>query len=294
VRGDADLEPSASPSSAVDSVLARILGWAEVEDAVRVVVLTSTRARVEGPPDPLADYDVVVSLADMGRFDAAAAYGSPAARWGDEQDVHGTRTFFRGVVYDDGVKIDWTLWPSDVPELVAARGLTDALDVGYRVLLDKDGTTARWAQPTYRAHIPRTPTKAEYVALVEEFWWSATYVAKARARGEQFFLRFVLDVDLTHSVLRRMLEWLIETHRGWQWVPGAYGRGIERQLPPDLADALTSADGSFEGTVALFRRAAREVGDALGYTYPQYADAAVSAYIERLSPETPASKSDVG
>ena len=37
----------------------------------------------------------------------------------------------------------------------------------------------------------------EYVALVEEFWWSATYIAKARARGEQFFLRFVLDVDIT-------------------------------------------------------------------------------------------------
>jgi aminoglycoside 6-adenylyltransferase len=271
----------------VDPVLARILAWAEAEEAVRVVVLTSTRARAEGPPDPLSDYDVVVSLTDLERFDEVAAYGTPAARWGDEQDVHGTRTSFRGVVYDDGAKIDWTLWPSDVPELVAARGLTEALDVGFRVLLDKDGTTARWARPTHRAHIPCRPTEAEYVALVEEFWWSATYVAKARARGERFFLRFVLDVDLTHSVLRRMLEWLIETDRGWQWTPGAYGRAIERQLPPDLADALTNAYGSFERTVALFRRAAHAVGEALGYAYPEYADAAVSAYIERLSAEPP-------
>ena len=290
---DADVEPSA-PSSAVDPVLAHILGWAEAEDAVRVVVLTSTRARAEGPPDPLSDYDVVVSLTDLERFDAAASYGTPAARWGDEQDVHGSKTLFRGVVYDDGVKIDWTLWPSEVPELVAARGLTDALDVGYRVLLDKDGTTARWAQPTRRAHIPRRPTEAEYVALVEEFWWSATYVAKARARGEQLFLRFVLDVDLTHSVLRRMLEWLIETDRGWQWTPGAYGRGIERELPPDLSDALANAYGSFERTVALFRRAAHAVGEALGYAYPEYADKTVSAYIERLSADTPASGSDGG
>lgn len=252
---------------------------------MRAVVLTSTRARAEGPPDPLSDYDVVVSLADMDRFDAAAAYGTPAARWGDEHEVHGTRAFFRGVVYEDGVKIDWTLWPPEVPELVAARGLTDALDVGYRVLLDKDGATAHWAQPTHQAHIPRRPTEAEYVALVEEFWWTATYVAKARARGEQFFLRFVLDVDLTHSVLRRMLEWLIETDRGWQWTPGAHGRGIERRLPPDLADALTGAYGSFELTVALFRRAAHAVGEALGYAYPEHADASVSAYIERLSAE---------
>jgi aminoglycoside 6-adenylyltransferase len=107
----------------------------------------------QGPPDELSDYDVIVALEDIDRFDAAAAYGTPAARWGDEHDVHGTTTFFRGVVYYDGVKVDSTLWPANVPELVAEHGLTDDLDVGNRVLLDKDGTTTRWAQPTYHGHI---------------------------------------------------------------------------------------------------------------------------------------------
>lgn len=266
----------------MDPVVARVLAWAEAEDAVRIVVVTSTRARAEGPPDALSDYDLVVSLHDVGQFDAAAAYGVPAARWGDADEVHGTTTFFRGVVYDDGVKIDWTLWPADVPELVARHGLTDALDVGYHVLLDKDGTTARWSQPSFRAHIPREPTEEEYVALVEEFWWSATYAAKARARGEHFFLRFILDVDLTHGVLRRMLEWVVETGRDWQWKPGAYGRGIERELTADRADELAAAYGSFERTVALFRNAARDVADTLGYSYPQYADNAVTAYVKHL------------
>ena len=282
VTADAKAGLSAASSDPVDAVLARILTWAEAEDAVRVVVVTSTRARAEGPPDELSDYDVIVALEDIDRFDAAEAYGTPAARWGDEDDVHGTTTFFRGVVYDDGVKVDWTLWPANVPNLVAEHGLTDDLDVGFRVLLDKDRTTVRWAQPTYRAHIPRRPTEAEYLALVEEFWWSATYVAKARARDERFFLRFVLDVDITHGVLRQMLEWLIETGRGWEWKPGAYGRGIERELPPDLAEQLGAAHGSLERTVALFRRASRDVGEQLGYAYPQYADAAVSAYIDKL------------
>jgi aminoglycoside 6-adenylyltransferase len=267
----------------IDAVLDRILAWAEAEPAVRAVVVTSTRARPEGPPDELSDYDVILALEDIGRFDAAAAYGTPAARWGDEHDVYGTKTLFLGVVYDDGVKIDWTLWPATVSALVAERGLNDALDVGYRVLLDKDGATAGWAQPTYRAHIPRRPTEDEYVALVEEFWWSATYVAKARARDEQFFLRFVLDVDMTHGVLRRMLEWLIETRRDRSWKPGAYGRGIERTLPPDVARELAAAHGSFEQTVEFFRRVAREVGDALGYAYPQYTDDVVSTYIDKLN-----------
>ncbi|HET8895015.1 MAG TPA: aminoglycoside 6-adenylyltransferase [Gaiellaceae bacterium] len=266
----------------MDAIVARILAWAEAEDAVRVVVLTSTRAQAEGPPDLLSDYDIIVALDDFSRFDAADAYGKPAARWGDEHDVHGEKTLFRGVVYEDGVKVDWTLWPANVPELIARHGLSDDLDVGYRVLLDKDGATERWAQPTYRAHIPARPTEDEYVALVEEFWWGATYVAKARARRERFFSRYVLDVDLTHGALRRMLEWSIETARDWSWKPGAYGRGIEWELPSDLAAELRAAEGSLERTIALFRGVAKEVGDALGFTYPQYADDAVSAYIDKL------------
>jgi aminoglycoside 6-adenylyltransferase len=265
-----------------DAVIDRILAWAEREEAVRVVAITSTRARAEGPPDELSDYDIVLALDDIDRFDPAAAYGAPAARWGDEFDVHGAKSFFRGVVYKDGTKIDWSLWPAHAPELVAQHGLTDDLDMGYRVLLDRDGNTARWGRPTGSAHLPRKPTEAEYVALVEEFWWSATYVAKARARREDFFARFILDTDMSYGALRRMLEWLIETQRGWSWKPGAYGRGIERELPADIADALEAAHDEFDATVALFRHVAHDVGDALRYAYPQDADDAVSAYVERL------------
>lgn len=269
-----------------DPVIDRILAWAEREEGVRVVAITSTRARPEGPPDELSDYDIVLALTDIDRFDPVAAYGTPAARWGDEFHVHGAKSFFRGVVYEDGTKIDWSLWPAHAPELVAQHGLTDDLDMGYRVLLDRDGSTARWAEATRSAHVPSKPTEAEYVALVEEFWWSATYVAKARARGEQFFAHFVLDVDMTYGVLRRVLEWLIEADRGWTWKPGAYGRGIERELPADLAQALEAAHDSFEATIALFRSVAHDVGDVLGYAYPQHADDAVTAYVERLSGET--------
>ena len=255
-----------------DDVLSRVLAWADGEDAVRLVVLTSTQAT--GRTDAFSDHDLIVALTDLERFDPTC-YRTPAARWGDEHDVHGTRTFFRGVVYDDGTKIDWTLWPADVPALVAAHGLNDALDVGYRVLLDKDGTTEDWPEPTFTAHIPAKPTEEEYVALVEEFWWSATYIKKATARGELFFARFPLEMDITFGVLRRLLEWRIELDRDWSWRPGAYGRGLERELPPELGRALMDALGSYERVEALFTRVAHEVGDALGYTYPQAAEDAV-------------------
>jgi hypothetical protein len=44
----------------------------------------------------------------------------------------------------------------------ASTLLPDQLDVGYRVLLDKDQRTARWKQPSYQAHIPARRTSFSF------------------------------------------------------------------------------------------------------------------------------------
>lgn len=277
-------------------VLARLVAWAETDEAVRALVLTSTRARDDDSADLLSDYDVVVLVTDAPSFVAGRSwthgYGKPLASWGDETEVFEQMTYFHGVVYDDGVKVDYKIWPRDLLErMPAGAELPDNLDVGYRVLLDKDGVTSRWPSPTFRAHLPSRPTQAEYDALVEEFWWDTTYVAKALWRGEIVFAKFVLDYDAKLVALRRMLEWRIELEHDWSLRPGAYGRGLERYLPPDVAaelaatyvDADPSAnwDALFR-TTALFRRVAVEVGDALGYPYPHDVDAAMTTHLEAV------------
>jgi len=167
------------------------------------------------------------------------------------------------------VKVDFTIWPETLLAHVAeAETLPDALDVGYAVLLDKDGATSRWSPPSYRAHVPTPPTRAEYAALVDEFWWSTTYVAKALRRGEVVFAKFVLDYDAKQGALRR---------------------GLERLLPADLAAELLGTyvgagiaenwDALFRTTV-LFRRVAVEVAEALGFRYPQEVDEAITAQLE--------------
>jgi aminoglycoside 6-adenylyltransferase len=252
---------------------------------------------VDETVDALSDYDVILAVAGADSFvqdDAwQFAYGQPAVRWSDEAEVYGARTYFRGVVYDDAVKIDYTVWPVELLERVAAEErLPDMLDVGYRVLLDKDGATSGWSPPTYRAHIPARPTEQEYRELVEEFWWGATYVAKALRREEIVFAKFVLDYDMKFGVLRRFLEWRIEIEHGWSVRPGAYGRGLERWLPPDLRSELeltyvgAEIDENWAAlfrTTELFRRVAREVGESLGYSYPQDVDDQITAQLQAHS-----------
>jgi aminoglycoside 6-adenylyltransferase len=277
-------------------VLARLVAWAEADPSVRTMILTSSRARRDGHADALSDYDVIVAVRDAAEFAASDAwapeYGEPLVRWNDQGELYGETTYFRGVVYRDGAKIDYTVWPEALLERVSEQSaLPDALDVGYRVLLDKDASTSDWRPPTYRAHIPVKPMKAQYDALVDEFWWDTTYVAKSLWRGEVVFAKFALDYDAKFGALRRFLEWRIEIDHEWSLKPGAYGRGLERLLPAELWSELAETYVGIEPednwsalfrTAALFRRVATEVGDALGYPYPQDVDDAVTAGLERV------------
>jgi aminoglycoside 6-adenylyltransferase len=282
-------------------VIQRLLAWGETRPDIRAMILTSSRARADETVDTLSDYDVILAVADTHAFvdddSWQFEYGEPMVRWGDQSELDGVTTYFRGVVYADGVKIDFTLWPDELLERVAELDvLPDDLDVGYRVLLDKEKRTPGWSAPTYRAHIPARPTEKEYRELVEEFWWGTTYVAKSLWREELVFAKFVLDFDMRLVALRRFLEWRIELDHDWSVRPGVYGRGLERLLPDDLWPelALTYAGSELDENWAalfrmteLFRRVATEVGDRLGYPYPQQVDDRVTAHlraVRRLPP----------
>ncbi|MGD0714611.1 MAG: aminoglycoside 6-adenylyltransferase [Gaiellaceae bacterium] len=275
-------------------VLAKLVAWGEAQPSICALILTSSRAKPDGGADALSDYDVIVAARDAAAFAAddawVSAYGRPLVRWSDRHELYGTTAYFHGVIYEDGVRVDYTVWPDALLERVAEEpALPEGLDVGYRVLLDKDARTSGWQPPTYRAHIPAKPTKAEYDALVDEFWWDTTYVAKSLWRGEVLFAKFMLDWDAKFVALRRFLEWRIELDHDWSLKPGAYGRGLERLLPADIWSELASTyvgtgiEDSWAAlfrTTALFRRVATEVGDALGYAYPQDVDDAMTAHLD--------------
>lgn len=278
-----------------DRVLETLVAWGERTPEVRAMVLTSNRARADGAVDEFSDYDVILIVTDPEGFagDLAwqeEAYGPRLVGWGDEDELLGLPTRFRGVVYRDHVKVDYTIWPEALVEVVAAHPtLPDGLDSGYRVLLDRDGRTRGWPEPTLTAYVLVPPTEAEYRAQVEEFWWDMSYLPKSVARGDLFFAStFLLEHDLKFLSLRRMLEWRIAAQRDWTFAPGTHGRGLERHLEAetlhDLSEtyAAPKADAIWDAVFrlsALYRRVATAVATALGYEYPQEIDDRMTAYL---------------
>src|SRR5262249_17087181 len=134
--------------------------------------------------------------------------------------------------------------------------LPDELDAGYRLLVDKDGRTDGFAEPTYTAYIPQKPTEVEFLALVEEFWWETTYVAKNLWRVEIFNARYSVEVVMRFELLRPMLEWYIETLHDWSLRPGVLGKGFKK-LFRQMTHSGPSPAGTLPSPSPLYPRRPR-------------------------------------
>ncbi len=185
----------------------------------------------------------------------------------------------------------------EVGKLCSMDALPNYYDIGYMVLLDKDGVTVALSSPTFKAFVPKPPTEKEFTSLVNEFWWDSAYVARYLWRDDLMAVKFMPDNGLKQNELRKMLEWSISIEQGWNWKPGHYGRGIGKMLD---AETYTELVGAYAGgalddlweslfrTAALFRNVAIKVADALGYEYPYELDKRVSIYHHTVRNSGPA------
>jgi aminoglycoside 6-adenylyltransferase len=292
-----------------DDVLRQLIRWAGERDSIRAMLLTSTRARPQGPIDLLSDYDVVLVVEDIREFFQDRSwledFGRVLVAYWDEIEPdpdHGIEQSGNVVHYDDGLKIDFRLWPVALLRRIAdSPELADELDAGYRVLLDKDSLTTGLRQPTYRAYVPTKPDEETYLMWINDFFSDAPYVAKFLWRDELLPARWVLDQDMKHKYLRRMLEWRMERDHGWSEPTDWLGKGLKKRLPADVWEELeaTYAGAGIEEnwealfrTLALFRRAAVEVAEDLGYAYPRELDRRVTAYVNAIRDLDPGARAD--
>ncbi len=280
-----------------EEIIARLVCWGESQPLVRAMVLTSTRAIPGVRVDVLSDYDVILALEDIRPFHASRAwleaFGRLLVLYRDPLIEDGA--FVRsGYVtqFEDGLKIDFSLWPPGLLRRVAAaESLPPEFDAGYRVLLDKDGLAEGMQPPTYRGYIPAPPTEAGYLERVELFFHEATYAAKFLWRDDLVAAKYILNGTMIHEDLLPVLTWHLECEHGWTVKPGLYGRGLKKWLRSDLWAELEGLYcgaeiaenwAALERFIGLFRRAAVEVGERLGFRYPHELDRRSVAYLQRI------------
>ena len=159
------------------------------------------------------------------------------------------------------------------------------------MLLDKDRLFDAMPAPTHTAYVPPRPDEEAYLTVVNNFFSDAPYVAKCLWRDELMPAKWCLDVEMRHNYLRPMLEWRVERDRGWPEPTGNLGKGLKKRLPPEMWSQLESTYVGAEiidnwealfRTMKVFRRAALDVADDLGFAYPRDLDRRVTAYVRSI------------
>lgn len=271
------------------AVLLQIRQWAEDREAIRTVILTSSRADPRRTPDLLSDYDIEVYVDDLVPFLQddiwVSVFGSILVRWPARPQLTANRNWLEQLVlFDDGVRIDF--------QITAGQPCNrQELDSGYRVIVDKDGLTAQLPPPTYARYAITQPTAAAYDGRLNAFWWDIVYVAKGLWRGELNYAKYMLDGTIRFEKLQPLIMWYIGVHHGWSVDVGIHGRWFDRYLDQPTWEHYqrTFADASFESnwqalfaTLDFVRYIGRHVADALGFVYPVDVDAKVTQYIQEI------------
>ncbi len=277
-------------------VIANLVGWAGRHADIQAVLLTSTRAIPGSQVDALSDYDIILVVDDLQPFVSDRRwlndFGTVLVAYWDPvhpDSTYGIDLCANVVQYRDGLKIDFNLWQlALLKKIIASHTLPAELDAGYRVLVDKAHLTAGVLPPTGRAYILHKPSLEQFQLLVTDFLSDAPYVAKCLWRGELLPARWCLDYDMKFIYLLPALEWLAETEHGWLVPVGNLGKGLKKLLPGDIWEALektwvgSSITDSWEALfhlLELFRIVARQVGQYLGYAYPEQLHENVIEYI---------------
>jgi aminoglycoside 6-adenylyltransferase len=281
-------------------MLQRFIDWGMARGDVRALILTSTRTAPGSALDVFSDYDLIIVTTDPAPYQPDAwlsEFGPLLVVYRDPvRLIHGEPSFARITQYENGLKIDFTIWTAELARRFTAAAaqsgrLEPDYDLGYRILLDKDGLTAGLPAPTHKAYIPTPPDYAEYYRLVESIFHESTYAAKYLWRDDLMAAKFMLDEMIKGDNLRPMLEYYMQIGKGWTVRAGAHGRGLKRKLPPEIwaefeqtyvGPGLAENWTALFATLALFEKVARAVGAHLGYAYPQALHERCMIYLRRV------------
>jgi aminoglycoside 6-adenylyltransferase len=288
-----------NPSNPVDDTILKLVQWANMHASIRAVMLTSTRAIPGAEIDILSDYDLILVVRDIHPFVTDHSwlndFGEVLVAYWDAvhpDPLYGIEICSNVVQYLNGLKIDFSIWSVTLFEkFLAQPELPAELEAGYRILIDKDHLTEKMLPPTGKAYVPRPPTLMDYQTWVNDFLSDAPYVAKCLWRDELFPAKWCLDYDMKLIYLRQMLEWRLEIEQDWLVPVGSIGKGLKGHLPTDLwhevertfvgAQTMDNWEALFR-TLELFRQVAIEVGDSLGFAYPQELHQRVREYVETI------------
>jgi aminoglycoside 6-adenylyltransferase len=277
-----------------------------------------SRARSDHSADAWSDLDVLLIARRPASYLAGPrwldAIETPWLAVKEPTPIGGQEIFL--VTFEGGTKVDVSVVPSRafvvaarvvgilrhypaalllVPSVARERlfALSDVLNRGLRMVLDKDGIARHLESGGLAVHAPIPPSQEEFSDLVSRFLNEQVWVALKIRRGELFVAKTLGESRLL-ALLLRMIEWHAQVTTD-HWSPVyEHGRFLEEWAAPKVVSRLHAvfprydASEIFNARIAaldLFRQLAEETGARLGYAYPHKLEDTVMNWVRTQESE---------
>lgn len=278
-----------------DKKLNQIIDWAQENPDVRTVLLTSSLVNPLAPVDKYSDLDIELVFEYNAKYvqdnSWLKLFGRPIAMVEEDESAFDGKHAMKMVLYEDQVKVDFKLYSvSSFSTEVKQPILCEDWDIGYKVLLDKDGLTPSMHPPSYQVSVIK-PMEARFTQLLHDFWWDTTYVAKCLAREDLFYAKFMTENVIRTDYMVPLLEWYIAMQHDWKVTTNKHGRLFKEYLSPALwsrieqtfADADLSRNwDSLYMITDLVSEIGNEIARKLGYAYPVQLELDVRRYLKEV------------
>lgn len=264
--------------------LEKILEWGKRNENIQAIILTGSHSRNDNKVDEFSDYDIELISKD---FRKLADNNGWFHTFGEvivfQAFNEGQEYPTRLVIYEDGLKIDFTL--ADEKRLTNMKSeLNDLYNRGYKVLLDKENLASNLPKPAGSIR-KQLPSENEYLDVVSEFWFEASHIPKYLIREDLWIVK--LRDWTMKKMLLKMLEWRTISKDSTKdvWHLGNHSNDwIDPEIKTELQQLFSHFDKQDSwrdllATIDLFRKLSKTVAENLNFKYPEKIDHNISQHI---------------
>ncbi|WP_407482344.1 AadS family aminoglycoside 6-adenylyltransferase [Elizabethkingia meningoseptica] len=276
--------------------LRNIISWANENAEIRAVLLTSSLVNPLAPVDDFSDLDVELIFEDNSSYiennQWINLFGNPISVIEEGESCFDGIHAMKMVLYEDHIKVDFKLYSKNRFLKETQRDkLPEDWDIGYKILLDKDGITTAMKPPSHQVSIIKKPTEEAFTKLLNDFWWDVTYVVKCLARGDIFYAKFMSENIIRTEYLVPLTEWYIASKHDWNITTNKHGRLFKKYVSPDIWNRL---EQTFSGSdiqdnwkalfafADVFHLLGTRLAEKLEYPYPETHERNIRKYINTV------------
>ena len=234
---------------------------------VDAVALSGSRTNQKVQTDEFQDYDLVYVVDDIDNLTRDISWLDQFGKRIIVQEVTlGHRRLYL-MLFEDGNRIDLTLCPIEhMQEWVDS-------EAGFIVLEDEKGLFEAYL-PNPKRYWIAPPSKEEFTASCNEFWWVSAYVIKGIHRKQHIYATDHL-YGICQQELLKILAWQVASDRGtvdigknykylFNYLPSEKEKEFSALLDFSSLDKITQ---SLFATMQLFHQEAQYLAQKMGFKY---------------------------